>query len=1057
MQQIIAIREELAEADASDDLNRILAPKRNREGFALVISLSLMSLVMILTLLLSTRVQIETRSSAQSLRLVQSKQNAILAAAIALADLQRSAGPDQRTTARADLIDEGSPNPTWTGIWPTIETESLHPDIAAGDPIWLVSRSSADISPSIDTSADSYVSLVSAKMSLSGEDQTPPVRGEKLSIPNTSGSTSGSFAYWIGDEGIKTNVRSTEPESYTEFSSTSSDQLLRLQLAHQPRWEQFWGNSDRVTEFEISRVTTRESINLLSNFAPLQIGWNDLTVHSLSLLTDPREGGVKKDLTRILQADYSADSRFFNDQPIAPDHFSDVYETPTDATNSASTQSSPSWGILRSYHNLHTKNTTEGELLPTFPVHKQTSSQQGIFPVVGMIEMNFSAKSQETPVAEGSDQYLMQITIQPVVTLINPYDVALEPNDYTVLINYPAASAGTTDGGLIITDGNRVGPGKVFNPAVDIFMARPLHGPDAFGDGSWIEMEISSAGFEPGEARIFSLNAGGDFNIPAGGGPIPLGPGLNLIDFAIRDTNVTVSQSRLDDRSKSFSLRLRASSGPEIQLRLNEETKPLQKIVDVVYNSTTDYPFHLAEPGLNAIPNRMVLRHSAQDIVTTPGTTLDAESGARSFSLYNLRAPFSRKEPDINEWVTNPLYQGLRINPDVYGTTPFSDQNAFWGPSVWEGETHIPMFSVPRMPVISLGALQHSNVSLEAWFPGYAIGNSWASPYFNPEDVDLSYALNEVLWDQFFFSGLPDGLSDWPERTDWLNPRFTSLQEFTSDFAYDEELISGLIGIQGGFNINSTSVEAWTALLQSLQNLEVPFGRTASTIQAEPSNPADPKTPFPRQKLPGGNSDEKWTGFRSLLESETEALAEAIVEQIRTRGPFLSMSSFVNRDLSADRNSQENLMGSLQAAIENSGINEWWNDPSNDPQVPSFEERVVGSSPLPQLLYPEAEAGPRSAAAPGYFTQADLLQVLSPLIQTRSDTFTIRTYGSTAPSFNGDSGAETWMELVVQRLPDFVDDSQPFETDLASLNRVNSEFGRHFQVVSVRWIDEEKL
>ena len=111
--------------------------------------------------------------------------------------------------------------------------------------------------------------------------------------------------------------------------------------------------------------------------------------------------------------------------------------------------------------------------------------------------------------------------------------------------------------------------------------------------------------------------------------------------------------------------------------------------------------------------------------------------------------------------------------------------------------------------------------------------------------------------------------------------------------------------------------------------------------------------------------------------------------------------------------------------------------------------------------------------APGSLLQSDLLQALGPALATRSDTFTIRCYGE-ANTPAGDSGS-AWMEVVVQRFPDFMDSIDAPETGNAAatssssspaspdpslrpkLETVNQVLGRRFKVISMRWLRFDEI
>ena len=97
----------------------------SQSGFALVVALSLMAFILLLLLSITTLVRVESATAATSLQQLEARQNAMASAMIALGELQRRAGPDQRISARSDIL-----NPTgtavanagerfWTGIWDT--------------------------------------------------------------------------------------------------------------------------------------------------------------------------------------------------------------------------------------------------------------------------------------------------------------------------------------------------------------------------------------------------------------------------------------------------------------------------------------------------------------------------------------------------------------------------------------------------------------------------------------------------------------------------------------------------------------------------------------------------------------------------------------------------------------------------------------------------------------------------------------------------------------------------------------------------------------------------
>lgn len=196
----------------------------------------------------------------------------------------------------------------------------------------------------------------------------------------------------------------------------------------------------------------------------------------------------------------------------------------------------------------------------------------------------------------------------------------------------------------------------------------------------------------------------------------------------------------------------------------------------------------------------------------------------------------------------------------------------------------------------------------------------------------------------------------------------------------------------------------------------------------------------------------EWNGYRELDDSELTLLAERIVEEVRTRGPFLSMSDFVNRRIGP--NSDLTLRGALESAIDKSGINE-----------KAFQNQVaVAASHLSDTsVYPyktiETSTGNPAAGAPGWITQGDLMRILEPAATVRSDTFVVRVCGEAKDAL-GNVTARAYAEAIVQRIPEYVDPvdrpSVNAYTDAAAA-AVNKKFGRRMSVVSFRWMSSSEV
>ncbi len=272
--------------------------------------------------------------------------------------------------------------------------------------------------------------------------------------------------------------------------------------------------------------------------------------------------------------------------------------------------------------------------------------------------------------------------------------------------------------------------------------------------------------------------------------------------------------------------------------------------------------------------------------------------------------------------------------------------------------------------------------------------------------------------------------------------------------------------VRGPFNVNSTNVQAWKAVLASMNKSDVAtlWARTAGLeIKSTTGVPVTAMSLLNGGVNPGPAVDPSkidnqrtniWNGFRELNDSELENLAVKIIDEVRDRGPFLSMSEFVNRQVGPV--GPFTLRGALEAAITKSEINEAKDAVSPATflgQVP-ITAADVSDPKLYNYKTPDATTGNPAAGAPGWVNQGDLLRILEPSATVRGDTFVIRVYGE-AQDANAKITARAYAEAVVQRVPEYIDpvDRPSFNvlTDSAAA-AANKTFGRRINVVSFRWL-----
>lgn len=426
---------------------------------------------------------------------------------------------------------------------------------------------------------------------------------------------------------------------------------------------------------------------------------------------------------------------------------------------------------------------------------------------------------------------------------------------------------------------------------------------------------------------------------------------------------------------------------------------------------------------------------------------------------------------------------------------PGSDiSNAYYfsGSTAGTGFPYLPVYSIPTDPIINIADLRHANLASSGHIPtpAYTVGESYASPMLAPEEVifeddELDYTLadhawlaNNSLWDTYYFSGIRNNSEFTSFHQSSANPVFPRMQPYipvgdtvanlsgliekSQDTSGRESYTShaGSHLLKGQFNINSTSEEAWTILLSSLDGTNSIPGLDLTDDNPETDYSVTAKhAPFPRMldsasgsiDLSTNESQLRWTGFRQLSETERSALAKEIVAEVRTRGPFLSLSEFVNRRLDGPPQTLA-LRGAIEAAIDTSNLNSDSASGSREVKESDAEDN--------KFPYINAAIGDTEEGAAAHLSQGDILSVIGTAITPRSDTFVIRAYGESRNGSNQIT-ARAYCEAVIQRFPEYVDPANSYDDDPGDngnlLTDLNQVFGRKMKMISFRWLSPAEV
>jgi Tfp pilus assembly protein PilX len=1224
---------------------------QHQRGFALVVTLSLMILLTVIAVGLLSLSSISLRSSAQGNAMATAQANARLALMLAIGDLQKYAGPDQRITARADVLDRNPANrfknPRLTGVWKS--TEFIPGNLPTEADYQKTDRDAKFLgwmTSSLDNKASQMDYAKDTTLTTTGSPAPAVALWDKGSLGSAvaendiviankipTSPSRGAVAWAVMDEGVKVRVNTP----YVDEATTKAMQSSQLGSGERPNTASLAGLSDLkrpifeygktgfgMIEKGISRQNLELAATNLVNKATadaLKPLTHDVTSGSAGVFTDTASGGLKEDLSLIingsaLPASYADKgvykSRLGVTAPSDPTweslwQFARIYKDTTRLTTSGGVpvlkaQGPAGW---RASAGSDPNSATSGTIQPAPP--------KGVvlMPTVAKVQLVFSlltrdiynyprpagsnpdttpktpgTKAQEEAVglhgpwgknfAGSSYDYLLHLLYTPVVTLHNPYNVALEFNEMKVIFgNVPFAlqvfrnGVAQTNGPAPLDTmyfqasetGNRskrfgmtlkTSGGSASNPIPGVSTFRLLPGevmlfsPYIDPNRTWKD-EYSNRQFSDWDSG--STNNGGIRTLSIDGMPGWRGDGIGFdLDWfcpsykglrvtsnetengvnmhrggcigvrAIDEFSLKFAPLSVDALSKNkFTVEIFAKptlssplvSSGMIELDYEKPTGLQESLLGA--NGTITYPksgtinaMAMHSHSLTKIKDIATAKPfaiiSAQAKTTFGGLNPDGEDGKLATKPWCFaHAVVATASQKLSQHPANHSHEISlqRLDNGTNNLLQFDPKtgrgNFITGQTGNTGLKFGSQYDIPLAPLQTLASLNGANPGgSSGYLPRFAqpIGNSWAHPLISPDKIlqsgssgydyiDHSYLLNLALYDRFYFSGLADQtgpfgsagrttsliVGEFIDGKPLVDPRlvFHTPQgrlsseltaEVTSADAHAK--IASWQLMNGAFNINSTSVAAWKAMLGSIHDSQAIVNKldktnknsTFSNLTATSMG----SSRISRFRLPVESDlpeETYWLGAREYTDAELQLLAEKIVEQVRQRGPFLSLSDFVNRRIGTGETAQR---GALQQAIDNADLNK------------SFGTGLGAGFDIPAATvsgykYGNASAGTGSSfqGAPGFLTQADLLGVLGNAATPRSDTFTIRGYGESRDAANKVVAFAT-CEAIIQRMPEYIDPSdKPEIAPVALTSRSNKTFGRRFNVVSFRWLSEIEI
>jgi Tfp pilus assembly protein PilX len=1066
--------------------------KRATRGFTLLITITLLSFIVILLVGLAMFTRVETAVAGNTQRQAQARQNALFALNVAVGQLQKHAGPDARVTATGTT----SSSRYYTGVWDAT---------AAGNPAltWLVSGSESSsvdpqtlvvnaLNPATEP-AGNQVMLV-GNSTLAANVQSPAAaelsRRIKLNtvpitspgVPGQTGNNAviGRYAWWVGDNGVKADVARTDITSklnYPPFATIDGTAVAETQT--------------RLLQQTALGAQPFSTASSLTVFDPRDTANQPIALNALSAQQIPffkTASGATVGLS-VLKAHYHSWT-VGNFGVLAR---TNVPTGQTSLRNDLSTNPLPlgaafsAWADYSSYMEPPSSNPLSSLVIPpentlrrryriTPPVTDATNAEFSVTPILSNLVLSFSIHNSSADPADTN--FHLEGTMRAMADLWNPYTGALVPEDLEIRIS-GLPTLNVYDGVAPLT---RVNLQTAFGDASLVNSADPT-APTSPPIRFQLPWPVSSTPLDdqykswlPG--RVHSWSAADSDQPPA--------TGINLTVFDLRDLYATAGGTGVSrDLTSLMNLApLASGSSANPAKRRIEVIQPtlltveLRRVLDGVLLATFHSPVFDAFSTPNDVTSTTAQRtldltykfRLADPIVDGTAWLKTPALEVRTALIPPLSvSPYVLPASNPAELVAEPIGTNAvrgNLTTLTLGNSSLLLDRPPTGTSTAAGasfDEDVPLFELPRSPLLSLGQLQHLSIpTLQPFWIGSSAAATGPAQW------------NNALFDQHFFTGLNAGTT-WTDVTAPLPNTLAHVlrrkpdgsavvsTDFTSDGLSAKYVLQG-----GAFNLNSTDADAWAAVLGSVR---FPAGREFNYLNADPSTgtagpelttaflvadavlprfsqsaqetfkatsgylQADPTvTPFADV-----HTDYYRRGFRTLTNSQITSLAQAIATAVQARmsdtGPFRSVEEF---------------LGPTTRLVDPT-------DPTQGTTTgPSLLEQAIIDLRL-NAIDPSDPLSPDYPFSSVYLTQSDIMTVLAPVLFVRSDTFTVRAYGEASNPLTGASEGKAWCEAIVQRLPEPLTPAIANQPTDEEYKIPPGDGSRRFRIVSFRWLTKSDI
>lgn len=818
--------------------------RKDQRGFALIATMLMMVLILVVAIGLLSLGTISLRTTANEDTARIARGNARLALNLALADLQKHLGNDRRVTADGALLNANAQRPGLAGVWESVQNNL--PDSPLGSApdyngkkfvSWLVSTQK----PEDATNRDLALSDASGEaVALFGEETDGSKLSASLVTLKKNNKTAGGLAWAVSQAATKASINAGTELAHTrlneQLGAPDRPNLSLSEVAQHPEsgWKE---RRSRVLDMNQALLDSGYAVSPDKKAALAA----EHTTQSLGVLADVSKGGLKTDMSlgfelsdeEFARRNWDDATNPFQEQGM-PGNEKRLYQNvgspgtvnldvdydPVKYRMAMDTGTPPTFNSLRSYYSLYKHMYMSGGT-PTARQRFQASpsydnaganaprgSETSVNPVLDRVLLYFSL------VTNGRN---LGLTITPVITLWNPYNVAIEADGYVAFpyMDIPLNITIKSNGSNVLGPDNFSrfmgrGYGEGWSDPGHGRQAEPYFFCKITKDGN--SSVSSPVRLEPGEVRLFSpatstrttfgRTSRDDNMSTTAGRTIWMKPlGNSGSDAIIPNGGLLINFS---DRSGGGGTTVPASTG-NFSVNLGFESTYYNYFLSLEDGTRIKNPGTASLANIPRITETQLLRTQLGSTSIASPTITSADIAGTKAKVFAVLETYHRtagaqgtvQPADIVYTVnprqrhTNYMISGASNMPNAHYSSAMravsdigADVQNFSGRSFYgmsnspaTGRDILSFFELPQAPMMSLASFQGADLSNSAFSSSAQFGNSWASPYIelgktakllsNATSVntnalgpnglglyDHSYLLNSALWDGFFFSSI---------------------------------------------------------------------------------------------------------------------------------------------------------------------------------------------------------------------------------------------------------------------------------------------------------------